>query len=475
MKYNPTYELYPFQTGDVEFLVEHPKCINGNAMGLGKTIEALRLAYETQPRHVLIVATKTMVPEWWFYVNDILDEDCLTPHPDGDRLIGLDLGGPRFVCVNYDLLSTPRYLYQLMEVKWDLIIFDEVHKMKNPATKRTRAAFLLVPYVPRVVMMSGTPQQNGPQDLFTPFHIINPKLYRSHRQWIGLFCITTLMRVGNKYFKQIVGAKNQDELRQLLSLHMVRHEKEDVLTDLPPKQFRTVPVVLGASEFKAYKQMEDDLFALLDTGELITAPAVIAQLTRLRQICLDPHLLSRETMKISSNSAKTQALLDIIDGCDGKVVVFSHFEQYIRLIAQELEKRSSEGMPAGAPRSTKYVVLTGQENIRERGMAKYTFQNDPDIKVFLGTIGAGGEGIDLFAANTCVFTDLHWNSKQNEQAEDRLHRIGQHDSVLIVDLWCQHTVEDHVHKVVRRKEKMFNEIVTRRSVVDEMRRDRQGG
>lgn len=466
MKFN--LELFPYQEEDVKFMHDHPRCINGNAMGLGKTIEALRLTYELDPRHVLVVATKTLVPEWWNHIDSVLEEECLTPHDYGDKLAGLDLKGPRFVCVNYDLLAIPDYWGKLYDVNWNMIIFDEAHKMKNPKANRTKNAYLLVPEVPRIVLMSGTPQQNGPQDLFSLLHIINPRRYRSYNTWTNLFCEKELMTLmihdktlGKKVprqFKQIVGAKNQDKLRDILSLYMIRHEKEDVLHDLPPKQFRTVPVKLSTTEYQRYKQMERDYFATLDSGELVTSPNALAKELRLRQLCLDSNLLSKDTERTSSYSTKTQALLEIIDGCDSKVVVFSHFEQYINIVSQELGKREIS-----------HVKLTGQTSTTQRGQVKYAFQNDPSVKVFLGTIGAGGEGIDLFASSTCIFTDLHWNPMQNNQAEDRLHRIGQHDSVLIIDLWCQNTVEDHVHAVVRHKEQMFNEVVTRKAVIDRMR------
>lgn len=455
MNFNLT--LYPFQEEAVKFMHEHPRCINGSEMGVGKTIEALKLVQELNSRHVLIVCPKTLIAEWFNQINDILDQPCLTPHPNGDKLNGLDLAAPQFVVVNYDLLAVPRYWSALTDVKWDVIIFDECHRLKNNKAKRTKAAHLLVPYVPRIVMMSGTPQQNSPADLFPLFHIINPRLYRSYSSWVEMFCVTVLMQLpSGRAFNQIVGAKNTEELRRLLYMHMHRDEKKEVLKDLPDKMYRTIPVSLG-KERKQYTQMEKELFALLDSGEMITAPAVIAQLTRLRQICLDPNLLSHELPKASTPSNKTQTLLELIDDTDSKVVVYSYFEQYIRLLKQELDKRE-----------IKSTMITGQVSTQDRGRAVHDFQNDPSIKVCLGTIGAMGEGITLTASHTVVFCDLFWNPAVNIQAEDRLHRIGQKDSVLIIDLFCQGTVEEHVHKVVRRKEKMFSQIVNK-EVIQSMR------
>jgi len=458
--------LFPFQREAVKFMLEHPRVINGSEMGTGKTIEALALINKLGTRHNLIICPKTLISEWFNQVNDWLSEDCLTPHTNGDKLDGLDLDGPRFVVVNYDLLAIPRYWSALVDVMWDVIVFDEVHRLRNPKAKRTKAAHLLVPYIPRVLMLSGTPQQNSPADLFPLMHIINSKLYRSYSSWVKMFCQTVPMTFWKKGYdgkaqqitvQQIVGAKNTEDLRRLLYMHMHRDEKKDVLKDLPDKLYRTIPVSLG-KEIKQYKEMETELFALLDSGEMITAPAVIAQLTRLRQITLDPNLLSHETPRPSTPSNKTQTLLELIDDTDDKIVVYSYFARYIELLKQELDKRG-----------IKCTVVTGQVNTTDRGRAVYDFQNDPTIKVFLSTIGAGGEGITLTASHTVVFMDHHWNPAVNWQAEDRLHRITQKNAVLVIDLFCRGTVEEHVLKVIRRKERMIEAVVTKK-VIESMRK-----
>lgn len=467
--------LYPFQQVDLERLLRLPRCINGNPMGLGKTVETLALIEELHDElnHILIISPKTATIEWWYQIDQWLDEPCLTPHDQGDKLLGLRLDLPKFVCINYDLLARPNYLTKLLKVKWDLIVFDECHKLKNPKAKRTKAAFLLANGngTKRINLVSGTPMQNTPEDLWPLFHIICSKDFPRPKPFMHRYCATEKkeVKVFNKrtnkvvtrYFNHIVGVKNLEELKQILSTCMIRNEKRDVLKDLPEKQYRTVPIQLG-KERAQYNQMEDNLFALLDNGELITAPAVIAQLTRLRQICLDPNLLSSEETKKSSSSSKTQAVLEILDSTDDKVVIFTWFEQYARILARELDAHM---IP--------YVTITGKVPLSERGDANYQFQNDPRTKVCLGTIGAMGESITLTSSSTCIFTDLAWNPKANEQAEDRLYgRLNDLHGALIIDLWCEKTVEDHVHQVVRRKEKWFNEIVVTKSIIESMRQSR---
>jgi len=471
--------LFPFQREDVQFLAEHPRCLNANFLGAGKTIEALALVEKLDLRHVLIICPKTLVNEWFWQIDTWLDGDALTPHENSQyehRLSGLDLKSPRFVIVNYDLLPNPKCWSALRSVKWDLIIMDEAHRLKNHKAKRTRNAYLLSPGIPRVVLMSGTPIQNSPADLYPLFHLINPVQYHNYRWWVDTFCVydteTIWMRGPNgkpqpRVIKRIIPGKinHTEELNQLLHLCMVRHEKHDVLKDLPPKQYRTIPVDLG-TERKQYLQMQDDLFALLDSGELITAPKVIAQLTRLRQICCDSNLLSSEPIKVSTPSSKTQALLDLIEDTSEKMVVYSYFEQYIRILSQELSAMK-----------VKHVVITGKEKSSERSAAQQLFQSDPSVRICLGTIGATGEGLTLTEAKAVVFTDRWYNPSVNEQCEDRVYGrvnkgLEQTESTLIIDLFNQNTIEEHVHNIIKSKVEMIEQVVIKR-VVDSMRKARQ--
>jgi len=473
-----TETLYPYQKEDVEFMLNKRRCLNGNPMGLGKTIETLATIEQLNPRHVLVVCKKTYIIEWFSQINDWLDQDCLTPWDGpGDKLDGLDLAGPPFVCINYDLLSIPKYWHELIKVKWDVVVFDEAHKLKNYKAQRTKNAFLMSSYTDRIYHLTGTPIQNSPADLYPLFHLMNPREYHNYHWWINTFCVMEEQEIwmknknGRPYprtVRNIVqGARNHEvELNALLHLYMCRHEKSEVMPNLPPKQRRTVPVELGI-EKKQYLQMQEKLFALLDSGEEITAPAVIAQMIRLRQICLEPNLLSSEPVKPSTPSNKTQALLDLLEDTEEKVLIFSFFEQYIRILSQVLNDKG-----------IKHATITGKRTPTENMTAERTFQSDPEVRVCLGTIGSMGECWTLTEAKIVVFTDVFWNPAVNEQCEDRSYGrankgLEQSESTLIIDLFNQGTIEEHVHNIVRRKEQMIEAIVTKdmtREIVASMRR-----
>jgi SNF2 family DNA or RNA helicase len=467
-------KLYPFQKADVEWMAKHPRCLNRNFMGAGKSVEAIALCDELNLRHILIVCKKTMIGNFFWEITKWSDGDCLTPHENNQydhKLAGLDLSGPRFVVVNYDLVAMPKYRELLQSVPWDIIIYDEAHALKNHDAKRTRNAYLLSSGVPRILFMTGTPIRNTPMDLFPLFRMMNPREYHNPRQWRDWFCVVEEDEIWlrgpsgkpyPRYIKRILpGVKNAEQLRQLLSLYSVYHDKKDILTQLPPKQYRQIPIELGP-ERAQYETMKQEYFALLDSGVEITAPAAIAQLTRLRQICCDPNTLMPEPPRTSTPSNKTLALLDVIDETDGKLAVFTYFERYAQLLCQELEAKGIA-----------YRTITGAVPADERLSAELSFQNDPQVKVLVGTIGAAGEGLTLTAADTVVFTDLAWTPATNEQCEDRVYGrvdkgLSGNKSILVIDLLCHNTVEQHVHAVVRAKEAMIDKIVMSK-VVDRMR------
>jgi len=448
--------LYPYQREDVGWMKEHPRCLNGNFLGAGKTIEALALVESYDLQHVLVICPKSLINEWFWQVETWLDGDALTPLETSQydhRLAGLDLKGPRVVIANYDLLANPKCWSALRSVKWDLIIFDEAHRLKNHKAKRTRNAYLLTPYAQRVLLMTGTPIQNSPADLFPLFHIMNPAKYHNYHWWVNTFCVMEEEEIWLKgsdgkprprLIKRIVPGKTNHtiELNQLLHMYMIRREKHEVLKDLPPKVYRTIPVSLG-HERSQYLQMQEEYFALLDNGELITSPKAAAQMMRLRQICCDPYLLSTNGDRPSSTTNKTQALLDLLEDTDDqKMVVYTYFEQYVRILSQELTKAGIN-----------HVIVTGKEKGTQRTIAQQQFQNDPTVRVMLGTIGALQEGLTLTEAKMVVFADRWFNPSVNEQCEDRVYGrvnkgLDQKESTLIIDLFNEGTIEEHVHAII---------------------------
>lgn len=437
-------KLFSYQKEDVERLISHPRCIFGSEMGTGKLITALALVKQLDLASILIICPKSLISEWEYQIEQWLGKEWLD----------------RFTILNYEKIRKDTVLAAIISYKWDLICFDECHKLKNPKAKQTKGATLISNDGARVILMSGTPMMSGPQDLFSLLRIISPTTFKSYSSFVERYCYTVQLPKP-PFVNIIVGPRkeNMAELSNILSQYMIRREKKDVL-NLPPKLYRTIPVELEPSQLAKYKQMEDELFVLLDSGEQIFAPAITAQITRLRQICLEPNLLS-EIEKTSTPSTKTLLLMDLIEGIKGPVVVYTAFEKYTRILSAELTKRK-----------VPHTLLTGQTSIPDRTRALRDFQSNK-YKVLVGTITTMGLGVTLTASHTVIFTDNYWTPAVNEQAIDRVHRIGQTETVDILDMWAKHTIEDHVHRVLARKEKPINEIMLRAKALESLRQERR--
>ena len=447
--------LYPYQLEDVDELKGRPRIILGSVMRAGKMVETFELVKQLDLQNVLIVCPKPMIAEWHYNVIDWLG-------PEYEL---------RFDIVNYAKLRRPQFVSVVQQSKYDLIVFDEAHKIKNRQAQQTKGAFLIGSFAKRIVLATGTPMENNPADLWSLLHIIDPKTFNSYWKFAERYCYIQQLPVP-PYPRVIVGSKNKEELRELLGGYMLRREKWElkdhngcpVVLDRLPE--RTIPVELFPEQMKKYKSMEDDLFVLLDNGEKVTAPAVIAQLTRLRQICLEPNLLSSGE-KVSSPSAKTELVLELIEDADGPVVIFTYYEKYANILAEELRRNKIS-----------HALYTGPVDDYTKHKVKEDFQAGK-YQALIGTIGSIGLGLTLTASHIPIFTDKFWNPQVNDQCISRLEGTGQSRPVQPIDLWAQGTVEDHMHHVLTRKLRTFRDVVvTEQEVlaetIESMRRARGG-
>lgn len=462
--------LFPYQTEDVDrFFNEIPRGIFGSEMGTGKTEEFLALCDLLQPTRALIIVPKTMVLEWKERFKARLDIDVAVPNGimEGKyERYSLDIShfrDFRYLVINHEMLRMERYVKVLQMVPWDLIAIDEAHRFKNhrarkPHIKRKGGkqptgsiqvwgARQLARIPKHFYHITGTPFNNFNDELWSLLNMCYPEDYPNYWEFVHRYCITVPTPFGPK----IVGNNPETlpELQEKLRGLMVRREKKDVmpwLIKLPP---RDIPLQMEKSQLDVYQQMEEEFVVQLKNGADLFARSTLAQLMRLRQLALDPG-----TINVAAPSAKTAALVDILNDINRKVVVFSWFSSYLEYLKEILAKRSM-------------VAITGKETTSERQRAKNEFQNG-DAQIMLASIEAGGQGIDLTASSIAIFTDVFWTPTSNWQAEDRLHRIGQKEPVTIIRLVHPNTIDEDMHKVLSRKEKAFNEVMAIEEAVESM-------
>lgn len=316
-----------------------------------------------------------------------------------------------------------------------MIAFDEAHKAKNPDSQQGRALLSIDCKGPKIPM-SGTFVLNNPLDLYLPlrwagFETHSFYAYKQH------YC-----KMGGFGGKEIVGYKNLDELRSMVSKVMLRRVKGDVL-DLPPK-VHTIEWVDAYPEQKAlYKDVRDQVRDNIDKVKVHPDP--LSEMLRLRQVTGYPGILSSTVTK----SAKMDRMEELVEEevlVGGKAIIFSNWSEMTNVIRNKLKKYN----PA---------YITGEVGSVQRMEEKDRFQNDPNCKVMIGTIGALGTGFTLTAAQLVIFVDEPWNRGIKDQAEDRAHRIGTRGTVRIVTILTRDTVDEGVYNLVQKKGKMADLLV----------------
>ncbi len=378
----------------------------------------------------------------------------------------------RWMITNYETMRSKDYMDILQAFKPEALLFDEAHRLRNWERKTAKASRDLVGDVE--ILMTGTPVVNHAGDLWSLISRVAPGLAGSPNDFEQNFVNLQRGHFGARKF----GVKNQALLKALLEKVAVQRKKEEVLTELPPKVYREVPLLMENSQKDLYEQMERQLFIMLDSGMSLQADSVLAQMTRLRQLCCDPRILGvgkgqwvtgaelglpeeqwEELFKVGEIvGVKTEFLLEFLEDIgDEQVVIFSNFERYISLIEEDMGGKWS------------YVRLTGKEVGDQRALNIEEFQRG-EAQIILGTTQAGGEGVNLQVASKVVLMDRWWSPVRNEQAIDRLHRIGQVASVQAVLPHCEETIDDALREILHRKFSIINELRIQGDTVELMKK-----
>lgn len=315
-----------------------------------------------------------------------------------------------------------------------MVAFDEAHKAKNPDSQQGKA--LLSIKSPHPIPMSGTFLLNNPLDLYLPLAWAGFENH-SFYQYKKHFCV-----MGGYGGKEVVGYKNLDELRDIMSKVMLRRTKGDVL-DLPPKVHVNEYVEMTPEQKKLYSDVKKQIKANIDKIKLHPDP--MSEMLRLRQVTGYPGILST-TITESAKMDRLEEMVEEIASVNEKCIVFSQWSTMTNVARNKLKRFN----PA---------YITGEVASEDRMDEIKRFQNDPDCKVIIGTIGAMGTGLTLTAASTVIFLDEPWNRGIKDQAEDRAHRIGTRGTVRIVTLITKDSVDEGVYNLVQKKGRMADLLI----------------
>jgi SNF2 family DNA or RNA helicase len=413
-------------------------------MGLGKTVQALALVCHADERYretrpFLVVAPTSVVGNW--------ARECarFAPHLRCTTMVqtaaksGVALAdvvaSHDIIITSYNLLRLDATSYQAID--WAGLFLDEAQFAKNHRTLAHETVRGL--NVAFKVAMTGTPIENNLTELWALTNIVAPGLF-PHVDQFEHYYRTPIERFGD--------TERLELLRKRLRPFLLRRTKEEVATDLPPKQEQVLSLELEPEHRRAYDTLlaheRQKVLGLLDDldGNRFE---ILSSLTRLRQASLDVGLVSEDYAEIPST--KLNALMELLEDVAGdhRVLIFSQFTSFL--------KRAAERVAAAG---LAYCYLDGATTNRQDVIDRF---RDGDAPVFLISLKAGGFGLNLTEADYCVMLDPWWNPAAEEQAIDRTHRIGQTRTVMVYRMVGVNTIEEKVMAMKDAKSALFDSVL----------------
>lgn len=366
---------------------------------------------------------------------------------------------PRVLLMNVEALSSvPRareVCLDFLAPRRAMMCLDESTVIRTHDSNRTKHVLEMGPLSRVRRIATGLPTPQSPLDLFSQFEFLDPKIlgFKSYFGFRARYAIMRQMAVNvpgptdddeerTKKINVVVGYRHVEELRDNVRDFSFRVLKSDCL-DLPAKIYERWDVDLTPEQTRAYGEMRKHATTMLDNGRHITATSAITILTRLQQIALG-YVVDEERVLQQLPHRRLDQLMEIITERQGKCIIWAPYLHSLQAIEKALFKSPRFG--AGS-----YVRYWGEIGAAEKNEAPDRFQNDPNVRVFLGNPSSGGRGITLTQANLVVYYANSWDLEHRLQSEDRPHRSGLKHSVTYIDMVAPGTCEDKLLQCLRNK------------------------
>ena len=409
--------LYPFQKAGVEFLESREgRALIGDEMGLGKTVQVLSYCLiHPEIKPVIIICPASLKTNWRNECTKWGIKDI--PYLVSGRSSNNNYQNEKIIIINYDILKD--HVETLITMNPKILICDESHMIRNKKTNRAKAVVALSKHCDKIVALSGTPIINKPAEFYNILNILKPEVFNNFWQFGHRYCDAK----HNGFGMDFSGSSNTEELNQILKdTVMIRRTKAEVLPDLPSK--RKVIIPLEIDNRKEYQKTIDEFE---DDGN------VLASIEALKQVAVKGKM--KQAISWIENFLES----------DEKLVVFATHHFVIDSIMEKFPNIS--------------VKLDGRDSQDTRQFSVDEFQNNSDIKLFVGNIKAAGVGITLTAASNVCFLELAWTPGDMAQSSDRCHRIGQKDSVTIYYLIADETIEIDIVDLLDKKKIILDAVI----------------
>ena len=434
-------------------------------MGLGKTIQMLSIIMDyvqntpkTERRASIVVSPSSLTLNWQneaakftnnlqtLVINGTLAErkDKIKNIKDYDLVI-----------TSYDLLKRDIDLYKENKYQFRYIIADEAQYLKNSNTQNAKAIKKIL--ADTRYALTGTPIENSLAELWSIFDYIMPGYLFSYKKFKSLYEIPIV---------KDSDMKAMEKLKMLIEPFVLRRTKNEVLTELPEKTVTILNSEMEEEQKNIYisylaQAREEVAQEIKVNGIEKSHIKILALLTRLRQICCHPSLFIKD---YNLGSSKLNQCLEIIEDAvksEHKILLFSGYTSMFPIIEEQLQQLN-----------IKYLKLTGATKVDERIEMVDEFNENPNIKVFLISLKAGGTGLNLTGADMVIHYDPWWNISTENQATDRAYRIGQKNNVQVYKLITKDSIEEKIYELQQKKAELIdNMLSTKTSFINKLSKE----
>ncbi len=440
--------LFPYQEEGVAFAAKAGRSLIADEMGLGKTIQAIATAElykkEFQISSVIIVCPTSLKYQWQSEIHKFTNNKALViegfPHQREKQYQSDEF----YKIVSYHTLKND--INAINKIDLDLVILDEAQRIKNWKTKlaqgvkKIRSKYSIV--------LTGTPLENKLEDLYSIIQFIDPFKLGPYYKFLDYY--QTKNEIG-----KTIGYKHLNEIGEKLSDIMIRRNKKEVLAQLPERMDKNLLVPMTQLQMDWHNEYNATVAKLVRKWKRFKflseqdRQKLLINLNLMRMVCDSTYVVDQK----SRNDTKIDELINILDeyfdGNTKKAVIFSQWERMTRIIAQELDKLG-----------IRYEYLHGGVPAVKRKALFDNFNSDEDIRIFIST-DAGSTGLNLQTASLIVNMDIPWNPAVLEQRIARIHRMGQQNTVSVVNFVSSHTLEHQMLGVLKFKSSLAEGILDR--------------
>ena len=435
-------QLYPYQKEGIRFAAKAGRAIIADEMGLGKTIQAIGTAElllrEGFVDNILIVCPTSLKYQWKREIERFTHREVLVIEGLHTRRIEQYKMPQPYKIVSYNSVCNDLKVLRRMET--DMVIMDEVQRLKNWDTQIARAARHINSQY--TVLLSGTPLENKLEELYSIVELADQ------------FALAPYYKFRNDHILcdetgKVIGYQNLNTIKKRLQHIMIRRRKSDVHLQLPGRMDQNLFVPMTKEQREMHEEFKSGVAALVLKWKRMhflsekDRKRLLLLLSQMRMVCDSTFILDQQ----SRYDTKIDELMNILDsylvGGNGKVVVFSGWERMTRLVAQELTQRG-----------VRFEYLHGGIPSAKRKDLVNNFTDQPDSRVFLST-DAGSTGLNLQAASLIVNLDLPWNPAVLEQRIARIYRIGQQRNIQVINLVSADSFEEQMIARLKFKSSLF--------------------